>query len=184
VASNDFLDGNKIYAVPLSVDTLALYYNVDLLSSAGISTPPRTWDEFNDAVRKITVRDDRGGIKRAGAAIGTDKNINRASDIFALLMMQSGSPIMGDEKALDIGTTAMQFYTDFANSQQDCVYLESIDGLFHRCFYQMNAAMMINYSYTIPTVRAKAPNLKFAIAPNARRSRASLRRSIMPIIGR
>lgn len=165
VVSNDFLDGNKIYAVPLSVDTLALYYNVDILNSAGISTPPRTWDEFNDAVRKITIRDDRGGIKRAGAAIGTDKNINRASDIFALLMMQSGSPIMGDEKALDIGTTAMQFYTDFANPTKTVYTWNPLMDYSIDAFYQMNAAMMINYSYTIPTVRAKAPNLKFAIAP-------------------
>ncbi|MBU4245531.1 MAG: extracellular solute-binding protein, partial [Nanoarchaeota archaeon] len=71
VVSSDFLEGNKIYAMPLSLDTLALYYNIDILNSAGIFDPPRTWDEFNEAVRKLTVRDEKGNIKRAGAAIGT-----------------------------------------------------------------------------------------------------------------
>jgi ABC-type glycerol-3-phosphate transport system substrate-binding protein len=32
-------------------------------------------------------------------------------------------------------------------------------------FSQMNAAMMINYAYTVPTVRAKTPNLRFAVSP-------------------
>lgn len=159
--SYDFLEENKIYAVPLSLDSLALYYNMDMLNAAGIFDPPRTWDEFNEAVRKLTVRDDSGNIKRAGAAIGTDKNINRSSDILSLLMLQSGSSIVsspdsknirstnfnsliggsnsGDLKR-SIGTTALQFYTDFANPVKT-VYTwnplmdYSIDALSDECGY-------------------------------------------------
>lgn len=185
VVSYDFLEGNKIYAVPLSLDTLALYYNIDLLNAAGIFDPPRTWDEFNEAVRKLTVRDDKGNIKRAGAAIGADKNINRSSDILALLMLQSGSAIVdenqkgqkiatftdlvegGSSKEIlkrTIGGTALQFYTDFANPAKTVYTWNPLMDYSIDAFYQMNAAMMINYAYTIPAVRSKAPKLRFAVA--------------------
>jgi len=38
VAEKDLVDDGKIYAVPLYIDTLALYYNKDLFNSAGIRT--------------------------------------------------------------------------------------------------------------------------------------------------
>lgn len=186
-ASYDFMEGNKIYAVPLSMDSLALYYNEDLLKAAGIFDPPRTWDEFNEDVRKLTVRDARGNIVRAGAAIGADKNVNRSSDILSLLMLQSGSTIVneddigndkkytqaifndikqdGNGNKYSIGGTALQFYTDFANPAKTVYTWNPLMDYSIDAFYQGRAAMMINYAYTVPTVRAKAPKLKFSVAP-------------------
>ena len=46
VAFNDFVFNNQIYGFPLYVDTLALFYNKDILNSAGISRPPQDWEEF------------------------------------------------------------------------------------------------------------------------------------------
>ncbi len=178
--SADFLDGTKIYGMPLALDSLALYYNEDLLKSAGLFDPPRTWDEFNDYVRKLTMRDDKGNIVRAGAAIGTEKNINRAADILTLLMLQSGSSIVDDAKTkavfsekqkddkgneYSVGSRALQFYTDFANPAKTVYAWNPVMDYSIDAFYQGRAAMMINYSYHIATVREKAPKLKFAIAP-------------------
>ena len=191
VVSFDFLEGNKIYAVPLSMDTLALYYNIDILNSVGIFDPPRTWEEFNDAVRKLTERDDKGGIKRAGAAIGSDKNINRSSDILSLLMLQSGSTIVdnkheratfmdptesnnGEDIKRTIGGTALQFYTDFANPVKTVYTWNPLMDYSIDAFYQMNAAMMFNYAYTIPTIRSKAPKLRFAVSPMPQISGATI----------
>lgn len=182
VASADFLVGTKIYAIPLSVDTLALYYNNDLLKNAGIFDPPRTWDEFkNDVVRLTVFNGDKSAIIRAGAAIGAnDKNVNRASDILSLLMMQSGSPMVDDahtrtvfnEKLTDknnnsysIGGMAFQFYTDFANPAKTVYTWNPAMDYSIDAFYQARAAMMFNYSYNIPTVKAKAPKLSFSVAP-------------------
>jgi len=44
VAYNDFVYKDNIYAKPLYCDTLALYYNNDLLNQVGIVSPPKTWD--------------------------------------------------------------------------------------------------------------------------------------------
>ncbi len=180
VVSNDFLIDSKIYGVPLSVDTLALYYNKDIFKNAGIYDPPRTWDEFKDITERLTVRDENGGIVRAGAALGTEKNVNRASDILALFMLQSNSTItdkslgaaifdrltdIGNGEEYSVGGNALQFYTDFANSGKRTYTWNPVMDYSIDAFYQARAAMMINYSYNIPVIKSKAPKLNFAIAP-------------------
>src|SRR3989344_3797195 len=90
VAAKDLTRGNEIYGFPLYADTLALFYNRDLFNNAGITRPPQTWDEFNQYVQTLTKLGPGGAIDKAGAAIGTVKNINRSSDILMALMIQSG----------------------------------------------------------------------------------------------
>lgn len=169
----------QIYAIPLYIDTLALYYNKDFFNSAGIAFPPATWDEFLDDVELLTKRDKRGNIERAGAAIGTAQNINRSTDILSLLMLQTGTEmvdknhtqatfdkaVLSAEKSFDLGKDALRFYTDFSNPTKRvfCWNREmpySIDA-----FYQGKAAMMINYSHHIQTIRSKSPYLNFGVAP-------------------
>ena len=45
------LDG-AIYGVPWDTGPLGFIYRKDLLDKAGITEPPKTWDEFADAARK------------------------------------------------------------------------------------------------------------------------------------
>src|SRR3989344_1218942 len=91
VAVKDLIFNNQIGALPIYVDTLALYYNKDIFNTVGIAKPPASWEDFNEAVKKITVRDSKGNITRSGATIGTARNINRSTDILMLLMLQSGA---------------------------------------------------------------------------------------------
>lgn len=187
VAANDFLNQGKIYAVPLSVDTLGLYYNKDLFNEAGITAPPKNWTEFMDVVGRLTkINRTDNSIIRSGAAIGTscisggaNNNINRCTDILNLLMLQNGT-VMADppakralfdqivkngDQSISPGENALNFYTQFANNNNS-VYTwnprmhYSIDA-----FSEGAAAMMINYSWHIDTIAAKAPKLNFAVAP-------------------
>lgn len=41
------------YAVPSANNTIALYYNADLLKAAGVE-PPKTWDELKATAKKLT----------------------------------------------------------------------------------------------------------------------------------
>lgn len=179
VVYQDLVKNDKIYGIPLYVDTLALYYNRDFFNSEGIPKPPETWEEFLEDVKILTKRNIWGGIERSGAAMGTAENINRAVDIVYLLMLQTGTEMTDPEhtratfnqsiytqdKALNPGKDALRFYTDFANPVKD-VYCwnrqmhYSIDA-----FAEGKTAMMINYSYHIDTIKEKSPYLNFAIAP-------------------
>lgn len=173
VAEDDLTNEGQIYALPLYVDTLALYYNKDLFNSAGIAQAPRTWDEFNEAVRTLTKLDKRGNIETAGAAIGLARNINRSTDILMLLMIQSGVQMVDRQRneatfagsigPEPVGEVALEYYTDFANPLKE-VYTWN-DNLFYSidAFVTERAAMMFNYSHQIPVIKAKAPRLNFDV---------------------
>lgn len=49
--ADDITIGGNVYGLPLAIDTLAIYYNKDLLDRAGVATPPKTWEEFFEAVK-------------------------------------------------------------------------------------------------------------------------------------
>lgn len=49
------VDG-KIYALPIEMETLGLFYNADMLEEAGIA-PPTTWDELYEAAKALTTDD-------------------------------------------------------------------------------------------------------------------------------
>ena len=179
VVVNDFLIDNYITALPLSVDTLALYYNKDIFNTNGIPQPPQTWEEFLTTVEKITIQDDRGNIERAGAALGTSRNINRSTDILSLLMIQSGAQMINEQtnkaafnqivnlngQSFNPGERALEFYTDFANPLKSVYTWNTRVDYSIDAFYKGEVAMMFNYSYNLPTVRAKSPYLNFDIAP-------------------
>ncbi|MBI4139320.1 extracellular solute-binding protein, partial [Candidatus Uhrbacteria bacterium] len=83
-----------IYGLPLALDTLALFANRDLLNLAGIPEVPKTWSELQSAVKKLTKFDQGGQLTQSGAALGASRNVERASDILTLLMMQNGTEML------------------------------------------------------------------------------------------
>jgi len=170
VAAEDFISEAKVYAVPLSVDSLALYYNKDMFNVAGIATPPRTWQELLRDVRPLTKIDEYGNVIQSAMAMGTAYNVNRSTDILSLLFMQFGvaANSFGQTRADFSSSSAadsMTFYTQFAKPSSAYYTWNprldySIDA-----FYQGKSAMMINYSYQIETIRQKNAKLNFGVAP-------------------
>lgn len=168
----------KIYGLPLSVDTLAMFYNKDLLNNAGIAEPPAYWNkEFQQAVKKLTKQDVKGQIIQSGVALG-GSNIDRFSDILSVLMMQNGTQ-MTDETGnatfnrvpntmqsqnYNPGLEALHFYTDYSNPAKE-VYCwnnkldKSLDA-----FAQGKVALVYGYSFNLPTIRSQSPKLNFSIA--------------------
>jgi arabinogalactan oligomer/maltooligosaccharide transport system substrate-binding protein len=59
--ASDHYNG-KIYGVPQVTDTLALLYNKDLLAKAGITTPPKTWDELKADGLQIKAKTGADGV--------------------------------------------------------------------------------------------------------------------------
>lgn len=180
VVAQDFVDEEKVYALPLFVDSLALFYNKDIFNSAGIATLPASWAEFNTDVEKLTQRDAKNNILRAGAALGTSQNINRSTDILAMLMLQSGTQMTAPDKSsatfeqtrsLASGQTykpgeqALTFYTNFANPIKKVYTWNQFQHYSIDAFIEGKVAMMISYSYQIPVIKARAPHLNFGVAP-------------------
>lgn len=177
VAVNDLTDSGKIYALPPYVDTLALFYNKNYFNSAGIPYPPETWDDLIADLYKLTKKNQFGGIDRAGISLGTAENINRASDILSLIMLQNGTQMVSDDKKVATvtdgvslngetyypGKDALRFYTDFSNPTKSSYAWNrqmpySIDA-----FANGKSAMMLSYAYNVAVLHEKNPYLDYGI---------------------
>ncbi|HYM65547.1 MAG TPA: extracellular solute-binding protein, partial [Candidatus Sulfotelmatobacter sp.] len=113
VMQKDLVINGAIYGIPLEVDTLSLFINTQLFQSAGLSRPV-TWNDFINAARAMTVKDENKKIKTAGAAIGTYDNIIHAPDILSLLFLQNGVDFKNIAGSSDRIQGALNFYTSFA----------------------------------------------------------------------
>ena len=179
VAYDDFVYKNNIFAKPLYCDTLALYYNNDLLNQAGIVSPPRTWDELKKDVQLLTKVDDYGNIKQSAIALGRSANpgaVNRAGDIMMLLMLQGGA-VMNNGNSLEAdfsnskfpnvnpGVGALKFFTSFANGASPYYTWNTKQDYSVDSFRYGRTAMMINYSYWHDRLKRSDPKLDFNIAP-------------------
>lgn len=171
VVLNDFTANGKVYALPLYLDTMALLYNKTIFDNAGIAQPPRTWQELEAILPKLTRYNSSGQITRSGAAIGTgSRNINEATSLLSLIMLQTGVDMLDQNQqsasfSRGKGPAALQFYTHFTQSRDksytwDPTFHYSIDA-----FDEESTAMIFNFAYQIPLIRQKNPFLNFAVAP-------------------
>ncbi len=186
VVSFDFMDEGKIYATPLSVDSLQLYYNKDIFNAAGIVAPPKTWQEFSNYVQKLTIVDSVGNILRSGGAIGTAQNISQSADLLSLLLLQNGAElptkngvmtrldqgeIGQDGNVVQAGEQALGYYTQFAKVSMSSNIANPLYSWNSRQRNSMDAfaggsvAMMVNYSWQGANIKSKNPKLNFAVAP-------------------
>lgn len=177
--SDNALVGGKVYGLPLSVDTMALFYNRDLLNNAGITSVPRYWnDEFLADVKKLTKENSDGQIAQSGVALGTANNIERYSDILSLLMMQNGAEMVDAQGVVSFhrsqagaqnnyapGMEALRFYTDFANPVKEVYTWNAQQPNSLQDFINGKLAFFFGYSYHIPQIRAQAPRLNFSVSP-------------------
>lgn len=170
----------SIYGLPMSVDTLGLYVNRDLLNLAGIPQAPRTWSEFREDVKKLTRLGKGNVILQSGAAIGTSRNVERAADILGLLMMQNGARMVDASgaratfdmipsdltaRSLSPGEEALIFYTDFANQGKDSyTWNADMPGSLD-AFVNNKTAFFLGYSYHLPLIKARASKMNLEIVP-------------------
>jgi multiple sugar transport system substrate-binding protein len=167
-AVSDFTgtDGN-LYAIPLEVDGLALFYNKKLFNDADIAEPPADWDDLIADAKKLTKKKSNGEITQAGAALGTSKNIKHSADIFSLLLLQNGVQIInadGTQVSLTSARSqsALEFYTNFITVHKTWSPDLANDL---EVFYSGKLAMMFTPSWRAFDVINSAPSVEFGIAP-------------------
>ncbi|KKU50754.1 MAG: hypothetical protein A3A28_00535 [Candidatus Sungbacteria bacterium RIFCSPLOWO2_01_FULL_47_32] len=166
-----------ILGLPLSLDSLVLFYNKDFFNSANIPSPPQTWTDFlNDAAKLNDISPD-GSINRSGGALGEYTNIDHFADIVSAFIFQAGGRIYDPVKNQVLMATplpssqsipahsAVEFYTSFASPKQknyswNRTFPNSTDA-----FIQEKTAMMLGFAGDIKTIREQNPHLNFMTAP-------------------
>ena len=175
VFDNVIKDG-EIYGLPMAVDSLAIYYNQDLLDRAGVAEVPTNWDQFVEAVKKTTKFDSSGNIIQSGVALGTAGNIINHFDILSLFMIQSGVKMVNNNKiafadALKGASRshpvlkAIDFYISFAQQTKEVYSWNDKKNDSFSEFTRGNSAFYIGYAYDYPTIKKVAPQLNIKISP-------------------
>lgn len=171
---------DRIFGLPLSYDSIALFYNKDLLRKATIEKPPVSWRDLQEQAVRMTVLDEQGGIKQSGAAIGTAKNVAHYVDLLSAIMAQNGA-VMAEEyygyaqfdhyteetrdHAYAPGLEGLLFYESFANAGTPTyTWDSSLPGSLD-AFVTGKTAFFFGFPSDIKTIRDRAPKLDFGIAP-------------------
>lgn len=175
VVSQDVVRTGQIYGLPLSIDTLAVYYNRDLLNRGNVPTPAATWRELVDQAPKLTLLDSQSRILQSAVALGRSDNVAHAADILSLLMLQNGTRMtdsggrtvqfqQGNED-YQPGVRALEFYTDFSDPAKE-VYSwsetmpDSIDA-----FVDGRLAYLIGTLADRTQIEGSSETLRYGIAP-------------------
>ena len=157
-------------AVPLVSFIDLLFYNIDLLVSAGFDRPPKTRDEFLSFARAVSAVKNTAGTDAAGAAISLSPRDRRAvsRDIFSWIwaagndLWTSGS----DSPAINTRTLIrdISFFGDLnrAGAFAPAHFDMTGDQLLEE-FARGNIAMMIASSGAIPFLRDRMGDGAFGI---------------------
>lgn len=186
VASADLIRAGKIYALPFYVDTLALYYNKSFFNNAGLVNPPKTWEDFNIAVKALTIKDASGNILRSGIALGNANNVNYSTDILSLLMLQTGAIFISPDgtravfdqatqlngQAFYPGEEALNFYTSFANSSKPVYTWNARMNNSLTSFLQNQSAMYLGYAKDLKSIEDSTINFAVSAVPQVKDSRS------------
>lgn len=178
VVKDAVVDG-KIYALPLALDSLVMFYNRDLLAAANVAEPPATWTDFKNAVQRITKVDNQGRLVRAGASLGTADNVPYAADILVALMMQNGTPMVDSTGTAATfsrevvtptqryvpGADAVRFYTDFANPAKETFSWSAEEPSAWEAFSSGKLAFTFGYWRDYAKAAARAPQVNIGVAP-------------------
>lgn len=177
VVSHDFVSNGQIYALPLSIDTLATIYNKDLFNAAGIATIPATWEDLQADLPKLRQMNAQGQITQAAVALGgSEATIVNAPDIIFLLMMQNGAQMTsadgstvtfdgGNGGTSNAGLNAFNYYLQFSDSASSDYTWNDGMGDAIDSFAQGKVAVIFGYSSALATIQAKSPFLNVGVAP-------------------
>ena len=96
---SQYVDGAQIfalsdglYAYPIMLDPIVMYWNKDLLARENILQAPATWEALvNEYVPALTSRAADRTIEKSAVALGEYENIRNAYGIISALLLQAGS---------------------------------------------------------------------------------------------
>jgi multiple sugar transport system substrate-binding protein len=97
---NAITDNGKVYGFPNEVNLYALNYNEKLFQEAGLSGPPKTWEELIDYSKKLTKRDSSGKITQQGFGIINSWNSGVVHPWLSLLYSNGGDLLDKDHMPL------------------------------------------------------------------------------------
>ncbi|MFD0711710.1 ABC transporter substrate-binding protein [Paenibacillus sp. GCM10027626] len=157
--------GNDFYGIPWRMDTRVLLYNTEHFKEAGLTEPPKNWNELIEYGKKLTKTDANGNITRSGLIFRNSGA--RFDQTWFAILTQAGGKVLSDDLTKPAfntpeGEESLQF-------MQDIVYKHNIapKGIIDPSFDPNNeflsgkASMMIGAAADFRATQEKlAPQMK------------------------
>ncbi len=174
-ASSVFYDDKGIYAFPILIDPLVMYYNKDILKNNSIPTPPKYWDDFYSFVKKTTIINEKKNIEVSGLSFGETANVQNFKEILATLFMQTGNKIIFKNESGNYQTDsnfsrtnnpreAINYFLTFSNQVSPNYSWNSSLPNSKDFFLSGKLATYFGFASEIVDLRNKSPNLDFDVA--------------------
>lgn len=155
---NSFKYQNQIYGFPKDYSTLSLFYNKKAFATAGLNTPPTTWEELRSYSRQLTGKLNKYGfgeipeLARQAYKIKAFGGQIIGKNDYATFASEPG--LQGLQLVID------QYQKDRSSAQKSDVGTSSGSEMFG----QGKVAMVIEGNWAIPYLNDTFPNLEFATA--------------------
>lgn len=173
-----FLLADGVYALPIAVDPLMMYWNRDILASRGLAQPPRSWEELIAvSVPALVERDASSGILRAAVAFGEYANVRNAKEMLLALFLQAGSNMIvsrgerlsvelnqGTGQGLPPADAALRFYSEFSNPTKSVYTWNRAMPQDRNEFLAGDLALYFGFGSEYQEIRDGNPNLSFDVA--------------------
>ncbi len=179
--SQQMIHNGKIYGLPLGIDPLVVYINqthfTDLTEPLSL---PKTWPDLVRLGLTMTRKVDNV-ILRPGLALGTVSNLDRASQIVELLMLQVKTQMVdpahrkatfhlynqtpGSEDFEYPAQDALQFFKGFADPQSGYQTWDAGQPYSTEAFINGNLSMMVNYLSLTKSINTLNPDLQYETIP-------------------
>lgn len=157
---NEQLNGTT-YALPFIASARALFVNNDLLTQAGISTAPKTWDELLADATKISALGN--GIAGYGMPLGSEE-----AQAEAAIWLWGGGGTFGDESEITVDIPANLPGANQIKAMIDAGATQADPGSTNRSplmdiFIQGKIGMMVGLPPTVGQIEKNNPSLNYSI---------------------
>ncbi|MCL2144235.1 MAG: extracellular solute-binding protein [Endomicrobia bacterium] len=174
LSQNTFEFGNEwdvksgIYAVPLDVNSLMIYYNKDLFAQAGLDpeNPPKTWPEFIEAGKALRA----ANIQPFTSGFGEGWLIGAFAQSYQWnLFGKEGVLETIEGKISYTDPRWVKIFELFSEMREHKLFASGIVTMVNkdaeRSFATGKAAMAFNGSWGVNVYHSMAPNLNYGVMP-------------------
>jgi ABC-type glycerol-3-phosphate transport system substrate-binding protein len=187
-----FALNDGLYAFPIAIDPLMMYWNRDILATNGFLEAPATWEALvNTQFPEIIEKDFSRTIKLSVVAMGEYANVRNAYGVISMLFIQSGSAgvIVDEDGRYSIqlqnrvggGTdplrSAVDFYTRFSKPSNTLYSWNRSLPEDRQSFVAEDLAMYFGFASEGEQIQRMNPNLNFDITEVPQSGSATVRRT-------
>ncbi|KZE84379.1 sugar transporter [Paenibacillus elgii] len=159
---NAFKVGGKTYGFPKDSSTLAMFYNKKHFEEAGITKPPTTWEELQDAAKKLT-KTEGGKTVRFGFGVAPElaRQMYMAQAFGGKVSDDKGNAAFASPEALK----GLQLVVDLRNKDKSSGEPKEVGaGWGGEMFGQGKASIVFEGNWAIPFLSNNYKDLQYATA--------------------